>query len=59
MLFTLINLFLQAIRYHCPFVQGATMLLEQGIEQFELWHKRTAPSIVMQKTVFQGTEKLQ
>jgi len=34
------------------------MLLEQGIEQFQLWHKRPAPRSVMQQAVFAGVEKL-
>jgi shikimate 5-dehydrogenase len=48
----------QAIDNKCLFVQGATMLLEQGLEQFELWHKRRAPRPVMEAAVFSGVEKL-
>jgi shikimate 5-dehydrogenase len=42
----------------CPIIQGATMLLEQGVEQFELWHRRRAPRDVMTRAVFQGVEDL-
>eukprot|EP01038_Epipyxis_sp_PR26KG_P016035 gene16035-21764_t len=48
----------QAINNDCLFVQGATMLLEQGIEQFELWNERRAPRIEMERAIFQGVEKL-
>jgi pentafunctional AROM polypeptide len=48
----------QAIEYNCLFVQGATMLLEQGMEQFELWHKRRAPREEMDAAVFNGVERL-
>lgn len=43
---------------NCLFVQGATMLLEQGMEQFELWHKRRAPREEMDAAVFNGVERL-
>lgn len=39
-------------------VQGASMLLDQAVEQFELWHKRKAPQDVMYKAVFTGVDKL-
>ncbi len=48
----------QAIAHNCPRVQGATMLLEQGIEQFQLWNKRRAPRTEMENAVFYGLEKL-
>ena len=48
----------QAIEHDCLFVQGATMLLEQGMEQFELWHKRRAPRDEMDAAVFNGVERL-
>jgi shikimate 5-dehydrogenase len=51
-------LLLQAIEHDCLFVQGATMLLEQGMEQFELWHKRRAPRVEMDAAVFNGVERL-
>lgn len=34
------------------------MLLEQGLEQFQLWHKRPAPRSVMDAAVFQGVDRL-
>lgn len=52
------SLLQQAIDMNCPIVQGATMLLEQGIEQFELWNRRRAPRDEMEKAVFDGIEKL-
>ena len=52
------KLIAQAKKHGCFFVQGATMLLEQGLEQFELWHKRRAPRIVMDAAVFNGVERL-
>jgi len=48
----------QAIENSCPFVQGATMLLEQGIEQFELWNQRRAPRQEMSRALFNGVEQL-
>jgi len=48
----------QAINNNCPFIQGATMLLEQGMEQFELWNKRRAPKEIMDAAVFGGVERL-
>lgn len=48
----------QAINNDCPFIQGATMLLEQGMEQFELWNKRRAPKEIMDAAVFGGVERL-
>ena len=48
----------QAIAHNCPRVQGATMLLEQGIEQFQLWNNRRAPRTEMENAVFYGLEKL-
>ena len=32
------------------------MLLEQGLEQFELWNRRRAPREEMKKAVFEGVE---
>ena len=34
------------------------MLLEQALEQFQLWNKRRAPRDVMEVALFQGVEKL-
>jgi len=48
----------QALAHGCPVVQGATMLLEQGLEQFELWNKRRAPREIMEAAIFNGIEKL-
>lgn len=48
----------QAIAAECLFVQGATMLLEQGMAQFELWNQRRAPRDAMEAAVFNGIEKL-
>jgi len=33
----------QCVQHGLPIVPGATMLLEQGLEQLELWTRRTAP----------------
>jgi len=46
----------QALDLNCPCVQGATMLFEQAMEQFELWNKRRAPRDVMGKAVYNGIE---
>ena len=43
---------------NCPYIQGATMLLEQGIEQFELWNNRRAPRGVMDEVIFRGVDRL-
>lgn len=48
----------QALSHGCPVIQGATMLLEQGIEQFELWNERVAPREEMERAVFKGIERL-
>ena len=49
----------QALEAGCYVVQGATMLLEQGLEQFELWNKRRAPRLEMSKAVFNGVESIE
>ncbi len=46
----------QALGAGCYVVQGASMLLEQGLEQFELWNKRRAPRVEMSQAVFNGVE---
>ena len=46
----------QALGAGCYVVQGASMLLEQGLEQFELWNRRRAPREEMKKAVFEGVE---
>ena len=48
----------QALDNNCPLVQGATMLLTQGLEQFELWNKRRAPFVEMDAAIFAGVERL-
>ncbi|KAG5181647.1 type I 3-dehydroquinase-domain-containing protein [Tribonema minus] len=48
----------QAIKAGCPYVQGAEMLVEQGVEQFQLWTKRHAPKDVMAAAVYGSVEKL-
>jgi pentafunctional AROM polypeptide len=48
----------QAIDRDCPYVQGAEMLIEQGIEQFQRWTKRAAPRQVMADAVYSTVEKL-
>lgn len=59
-LFICMNIFysLQAIDNDCLFVQGATMLLEQALEQFQIWNRRRAPRDVMERALFNGVEKL-
>ena len=48
----------QAKTQNSLFVQGATMLLEQGLAQFEIWHERRAPRDVMTTTIFSQVEKI-
>jgi len=48
----------QAQAAGCPVVQGATMLLTQGLEQFELWNKRRAPFTEMEAAIFAGVERI-
>ena len=48
----------QAIYNDCLFVQGGTMLLEQALEQFQLWNKRRAPRDAMEVAIWDGVEKL-
>lgn len=52
------SLLKQASANNCLFVQGATMLLEQGIEQFQLWNQRCAPRFEMQQAIFANVEKI-
>ena len=49
----------QALGAGCYVVQGASMLLEQGLEQFQLWNQRRAPRQEMQAAVFNGVEKVE
>lgn len=46
----------QALDLNCLCVQGATMLFEQAMEQFQLWNERRAPRDVMEKAVYSGIE---
>ncbi len=48
----------QARNARCPFVQGAEMLIEQGVEQFQLWTGHVAPRSKMTSTVYDKVEKL-
>jgi len=48
----------QALGAGCSVIQGATMLLTQGIEQFELWNKRKAPFVEMEAAIFGGVERI-
>lgn len=48
----------QALANDCPIVQGGTMLLTQGLEQFQLWTDRRPPALEMEKGVFENIEKL-
>ena len=48
----------QALENGCSVIQGATMLLEQGIQQFELWNQRTAPRKQMSSIIFQDLDLL-
>ncbi len=48
----------QARNMRCPFVQGAEMLIEQGVEQFQLWTGHVAPRAKMTATVYDKVEKL-
>ncbi len=48
----------QARNARCPFVQGAEMLIEQGVEQFQLWTGHVAPRAKMTSTVYDKVEKL-
>ena len=51
-------LLVQALDAGCPVVQGASMLLEQGMEQFQLWNRRRAPRAEMEVAVFGGIDRL-
>ena len=48
----------QAIAHGAPLVQGAEMLLEQGLEQFRLWTGRAPPRDEMEAAVFDEVERL-
>jgi 3-dehydroquinate dehydratase type I len=44
----------QAESFGCSVVRGSEMLWEQGVSQFELWTRRTAPYAVMKEVVLQN-----
>jgi len=52
------TLLAQAIEAGCPYAQGAEMLIEQGIEQFQFWTERLAPAEILRNAVYQKVEKI-
>lgn len=48
------DLLRQAETSGCDFVRGSEMLWEQGVGQFELWTRRTAPFSVMKRVVLEN-----
>jgi pentafunctional AROM polypeptide len=44
----------QAESFGCSVVRGSEMLWEQGVGQFELWTRRTAPYAIMKEVVLQN-----
>lgn len=52
------SLLAQARAAGCPYVQGAEMLIAQGVEQFQLWTRRRAPEEVMRAAVYATVEEL-
>jgi len=52
------KLLTQALEANCLVVQGARMLHEQAMEQFELWTGRKAPGHVMEGALFKDLEML-
>lgn len=49
----------QAAQAGAPVAQGATMLFEQGVAQFEIWTSLPAPREVMRAAVFEGIPNLE
>lgn len=54
----LTSLLAQAKGAYCPYVQGADMLVEQGLEQFQLWTERRAPRAEMEAAVFAKVDRI-
>ena len=49
----------QALSRGCPVSQGASMLVKQGVAQFEQWTRRVAPEPAMRAAVFEGVDELE
>ena len=49
----------QALGAGCVVAQGASMLVAQGVAQFERWTGRVAPTPAMRAAVFEGVEELE
>ena len=49
----------QALARGCAVSQGASMLVKQGVAQFEQWTRRVAPEPAMRAAVFEGVDELE
>ena len=49
----------QALSRGCAISQGASMLVKQGVAQFEQWTRRVAPEPAMRAAVFEGVDELE